>query len=208
MKLARQWIIIGLVYYLLRASIIIFPNWKNDTAFEKWVNIIQVLVAVFTGVVVVYSYTYNLRPVKWALYSQAVLFLLSNLNMYQKDETPNYQGLNMLSSVFSMIFTTMNVVYATMVNLNTFQNYCFSISVFMGTIVSLVISDFNLTEEMNYHTIQSLVLSCVFACFVAPSLPLETCGQTTDKLWSEFSGSATEAWPSTLDCGWWVQLQF
>lgn len=40
----------------------------------------------------------------------------------------------------------------------------------MSEIAIISLWDFKFEEDMNYHTIQSLILSLVFACFVAPSL--------------------------------------
>ena len=34
MSLARKWVIIGLVYYFIRATIIIYPMWKQNTIGE------------------------------------------------------------------------------------------------------------------------------------------------------------------------------
>lgn len=35
MGLARKWVLIGEVYYFIRACIIIYPMWNNNSTFEK-----------------------------------------------------------------------------------------------------------------------------------------------------------------------------
>ena len=66
--------------------------------------------------IVIYSYKFQISPIRWTLYLQAVVFLLSNLNIYRKENYKNYLGLNMLSTVFSIIFTVMNTLLASMVS--------------------------------------------------------------------------------------------
>ena len=41
--------------------------------------------------------------------------------------------------------------------------------IFVGTIVTLIIQDFEL-DDVRYHTIQALVISCIFVCILAPAM--------------------------------------
>lgn len=154
----------------MRAIIVIFPYWGNETNLERGFTLAQLSVAIIVVVIVAQSYKYHLGAIKYGLYLQSLIFILSNFNMYKSDVLNNYQGLNILSAVFSMIFTVMNVVLATMVNVNQFENQCFSITVFMSEIASIVLYEFQFGDDMSYHTIQSLILSMVFACLIAPAI--------------------------------------
>ena len=69
-----------------------------------------------------------------------------------------------------MLFTAINIVYATMVNTNQLENLCFTITIILGEILTIIIWDFKFDEELNNLTIQSLVLSVIFALLVAPSI--------------------------------------
>lgn len=106
------------MYYVLRAIIIIYPWWDKDTFTENVVSIIQTVISFVVIVIVVQSYKFDLSAIKYALYLQSFIFILSNINMYKRDRTINFQGLNILNACFSMIFTVINVVYATMINMN------------------------------------------------------------------------------------------
>lgn len=151
--MARQWIILGLCYYILRAIIIIFPYWSRETKLERIFTICQAIIAMIVVVIVAQSYKYNLMAIKYALYLQSFIFIFSNFNMYKSDVLENYQGLNILSAVFSMIFTIMNVVLATMVSISFVENQCFSVIVFMSEIASIVMYEFQFNDDMSYHTI-------------------------------------------------------
>ena len=74
----------------------------------------------------------------------------------------------MLSTVFSVVFTVMNTLLASMVNDNQRENYLFTILIFIGTIITMVVHDFSL-EDMNHHTIQALIIALIFSCILGPS---------------------------------------
>lgn len=100
---------------------------------------------------------------------QAVLFLLSNFNVYKEINYKNASGLNNMATVFSVIFTVMNSLIASLVNNNERQNYICTVFIFISTVVTLVLSEFNF-EEMDDHTILSLSISIIFCCILAPSV--------------------------------------
>ena len=92
--------------------------------------------------IILYSYKYQVRPIIWTLYIQAVLFLFSNFNTYKSKNFTNSQGLNNLATIFSVVFTVINTLMAAMVNENEKQNYLATSLIFIGTIVTLIIHDF------------------------------------------------------------------
>lgn len=152
MGLARRWVLIGEIYYFLRACIIIYPMWDMNSTFEHVMILTQSLLALIIALIIIYSYKYSIRPVMWTLYIQAVLFLLSNFNVYRSVNFANSQGLNNLATIFSVIFTVINVLISSMVNENEKQNYIATSCIFIGTIVTLIVHDFNL-DELSHHTI-------------------------------------------------------
>lgn len=90
MKLARQWIILGLCYYILRAIIVIFPYWSKESTLQRVFIVIQAVVAMLVILIVAQSYKYDLNAIKYGLYMQSFIFILSNFNMYRADRLENY----------------------------------------------------------------------------------------------------------------------
>ena len=68
--------------------------------------------------IILYSYYYDVWPIRWTLYIQAMLFLISNFNTYKKENFTNSQGLNNLATIFSVVITVINTIMASMVNEN------------------------------------------------------------------------------------------
>ena len=116
MSLARKWVCIGLTYYFLRACIIIYPMWTQNTQGEQWLIIAQSVLGIFILTIVLYSFKYDIGPIVWSLYLQAILFILSNFNIYRAKNYNNYIGLNNLASMFSVVFTVTNTLLASMVS--------------------------------------------------------------------------------------------
>lgn len=56
-----------------------------------------------------------------------------------------------------------------MVNENEKQNYVITSFIFISTIITLILNDFKFSD-MSYHTVQALVISCVFSCLLAPAM--------------------------------------
>ena len=56
-----------------------------------------------------------------------------------------------------------------MVNDNEIQNYIATTVVVLGTIITLIIHDFNF-DNLTYHTIQALVISFICSCILAPAM--------------------------------------
>ena len=63
--------------------------------------------AIFAGLV--YSYTVDLHIIKVLLYLEAIIMASANFNEYNRDDLNNFEGLNMLSTLFSIIFAIFNV---------------------------------------------------------------------------------------------------
>ena len=77
--------------------------------------VLQLVGMGFTCVGMVYSYFVNISIIKWLLYIQALQMTLSNFNGYVEENTINFEGLNMLSTVFSVLISVFNCYLASMV---------------------------------------------------------------------------------------------
>jgi hypothetical protein len=67
---------------------------------------------------------YSLRDVsviKYILYLEAIIMASSNFVEYNRDDSNNSEGLNMLSTVFSVIFAIFNTYLASTI---IYNNYC------------------------------------------------------------------------------------
>jgi hypothetical protein len=117
------------IYYLFRCIFVIFPRFDRRSPFVQNVIIIQLLgmSAVLIGMIV--SYFNRLNVIKVLLYIQAIQMALSNFNGYDAEVTLNFEGLNMLSTVFSVLIAVFNCYLASMV----IENY--SVKAFMTFLV-------------------------------------------------------------------------
>ena len=96
-------------YYLCRLSIVILPRWSK---FDSFVHTTLILQSIGMGAILlglIYSYTTNLNVIKGLLYIEAIIMASANFNEYNRDDLNNYEGLNMLSTLFSVIFIIFNV---------------------------------------------------------------------------------------------------
>lgn len=115
LKKTRIWILVVFSYYLVRASVVIYPKFSTYDDFRKLIVEFQTVLNGIFLIMVLCSFKYGIGIVRWILYIQAVVMSLSNFNIYTQEDTINYQGLNMLSTVFSVLFAVFNVSLAAMV---------------------------------------------------------------------------------------------
>ena len=102
-------------YYVIRASYVIYPRYYRVTDFEKAMIIVQSIVTVMLVSGLYYSWKHDLNLVRVLLYLQAFQMILSNFNVYDREDSMNFEGLNMLSTSFSVMFTIYNLFLANMV---------------------------------------------------------------------------------------------
>lgn len=62
---------------------------------------------VFFGTI--YSYIIDINIIKGLLYLEAIIMASANFNEYNRGDLNNFEGLNMLSTLFSIIFAIFNV---------------------------------------------------------------------------------------------------
>ena len=92
----------------------LFPRWEAFNQFVRTFIIVQAIGMGFVILGLIYSIK-RIEVVKVILYLQAVIMASSNFNEYNRDDLKNFEGLNMLSTVFSIIFAIFNTYLASMV---------------------------------------------------------------------------------------------
>ena len=93
---------------------------------------------------------------------------LSNFNVYDRQDSMNFEGLNMLSSSFSVMFTIFNVFLANMVIYNQKIRIGMSIIVFLALQFTLMFTNFTF-EGMNLKTTVTIVIALIYVCILVPT---------------------------------------
>lgn len=113
--MARYWVIIVIVYYLFRMFLVILPRFERRTSFEQATIIVQMVGFGLIILGTIWSFYRHLSIITVLLYMQSLLLALSNYNNYDAETNANYEGLNMLSTVFSVMFSILNCYLASLV---------------------------------------------------------------------------------------------
>jgi uncharacterized membrane protein len=93
---------------------------------------------------------------------------LANFNVYEESDTKNFQGLNTLSTVFSVLFAVFNTFLASMV----FSNVCFKFVmtfVIFGFVSYSIIATTFIFDDLTYHTTVALAMSISYICMMVPA---------------------------------------
>jgi hypothetical protein len=93
---------------------------------------------------------------------------MANFNVYEESDTKNFQGLNTLSTVFSVLFAVFNTFLASIIFENVILKLTMTFLVF-GFVTFSVISTTFIFDDLNYHTTVSLVMSISYTCLIVPS---------------------------------------
>jgi len=100
---------------------------------------------------------------------------LSNFNLYKegtndvkKDGFINYQGLNMLTTVFSVMFSIFNALLMGFVFESKFQKNIL-ISLIFGLQLSVLLYTNFIFSDMSFHSIISLTIAIVFTLILIPA---------------------------------------
>ena len=113
---------------------------------------------------------YSLRDVtiiKYILYLEAIIMASSNFNEYNKDDFDNFEGLNMISTVFSVIFAIFNTYLASTVIYNMWVKSIMTAVVLLIELFSIIFTNFKF-ETMQTFTIKQIVIALVFAIIMVP----------------------------------------
>ena len=124
---------------------------------------------------VTFSFFQSLNVIKYCLFMQCLQMMLSNFNIYEfgrnsNDDNgfTNYQALNMITSVFSVMFNVFNTLFIMFTFQSNFMKRLLVFLVFFLQIVVLVFTNFVLTD-MSYHTYMALSISVVYTLILVPS---------------------------------------
>jgi len=112
LKHGRSWLMVALSYYIVRAIFIVFPHFQDRDIWVEVVEILQALMSIFIMAGLAISYKYEkLDIIRSLLFIHSIMMIMSNFNVYKDTNMDkNYEALNMLSSVFSIIFTQMDTL--------------------------------------------------------------------------------------------------
>ena len=163
---------------------IIFPLFADNDTFEQVFQIVQLFMSLTVTGSIIYTYFIpNLNILKYMLFLQAIQMQLSNFNMYKEHKESdeegekvflNYEGLNQLSTVFSVIFSFCNSMLMGFVfpNQKKLKNGLIVI-IFVFQTFSILYTTF-IFENMSYHSIIALVIAIVFTSVMIPVFGLIT----------------------------------
>ena len=93
---------------------------------------------------------------------------LMNFNMYDEDDTKNFQGLNTLSTLFSVLFTIFNTFIASLIFNTGMLKIVSTIVVFSFMLFSVIYTTF-IFEDLTYHTTMSLAIAIIFSIIMIPA---------------------------------------
>ena len=111
---SQKWCFLVSAYYFARVCLIILPKWSNHNIGTQISEITQLAIFVFCVAAFILTWLKpdHLELIKYVLFSQILQMQLSNIKVYRVSDCAdstgiyhNYEGLNMLSAVFSVIFT-------------------------------------------------------------------------------------------------------
>lgn len=149
--MARYWIIVVTTYYLFRLFLIILPKFNTKDPFNQMMIISQIIGMFFVIIGTIVSFFRDLSVIKFLLYIQAGQMAISNYNVYTIENNLNFQGLNMLSTVFSVLFAILNTYLASLV-IEDYKIKAVATLVIFALLEYIIIDTNFLIGEMNSHT--------------------------------------------------------
>jgi hypothetical protein len=111
---------------------------------------------------------WRIEIIKPILYIQAAQMALSNFNGYVEENTINFEGLNMLSTVFSVLIAIFNCYLASMVIYDFLMKSICTILVFSLVQYTIIQTNF-IFGDLTYHTTVSLTISICYTCILIPA---------------------------------------
>ena len=85
----------------------------------------------------------RLYYVTFVLYLQAVMLALSNFNNYSRSQSLNFEGLNTLSTVFSIIFCVFNTLLGNLIVTDFAKKIVATVVVYFLVFASIFMTSFN-----------------------------------------------------------------
>ena len=168
LRKARFWVLIVLSYWILRFFLIQRPKYQNYDQVTRANVISQGCITFGIIATLIYTKLRTLSMIKYLLYIQAIQMSMANFNVYEESDTKNFQGLNTLSTVFSVLFAVFNTFLASLIFENAILKLVMTFLVF-GFVTFSVISTTFIFDDLTYHTTVSLVMSITYTCLMVPS---------------------------------------
>ena len=97
--------------------------------------------------------------------------ILSNYNVYTEEDSKNYDGLNMLSTMFSVIFCFCNCFLGNLFIKDGRVRAALSIFVFMFLTFTLMFTNF-VFEGMNIKTVVVILIAIIYLMILIPAFDL------------------------------------
>lgn len=127
---------------------------------------------------IVYSYKFDMNVIPYCLFVQAIQMMLSNFNVYTSfkdaalidgvESYDNFEGLNMLSSVFSVMFNIFNTILMVFVIKETNIKYILVCVIFILQTIILIVTNFKF-EIISTHAIIALTISVIYTLILVPA---------------------------------------
>lgn len=101
------------------------------------------------------------------LYFQTILLVLANFNYYTEKETKNYNGLNLLAVVFSVILCIYNTFIAGMIMQNYLVRLICTTVVYLSVFGVIMGTNF-IFNDMTYQTFLTIGISVSYGIVLVP----------------------------------------
>ena len=110
----------------------------------------------------------DLHVIKFVVYLQAVEMILANFNRYKEYEHKNFQGLNMLHTVFGVMFVLYNTFIGNLLIENKLIMYSLTTLLWFANWFTIVYTSFHF-EDMTYEGTISIVIAALYIPVLVPS---------------------------------------
>ena len=164
-----MWVYVVFGYYLTRAVFVIYPSWAGQTELQHLTIIVQSLITFIIFITLMCSYKFGTQTMKWLLYLQAFQLSLSNFNHLEADDTNNWDGINTLSAVFSMIFVIYNTFLATFLIESPRIGWFMTLFMVLLCFAEIVAFDIHFDKKLDFYTIKTLIIEFFFILIITPS---------------------------------------
>jgi|TARA_B110001450_G_scaffold239250_1_gene246978 hypothetical protein len=151
----------------------VFPLFADREPFVEFIIAFQAFLAILIVVGIGLSYRGQLEIIRGLLMVQSFMMILSNFNVYKEAHQEsslgysNFEALNMLSSVFSVLFTFMNTFILHFLWRTFYERFLTVCFLFGSEFFVLVHTNF-LFEGMSYHSAVSLTIAVIYMLILIP----------------------------------------
>ena len=129
--------------------------------------VLQMSGMLLTVIGTIWSFFRDMVIIKYLLYIQASQMCLSNYYVYDKDTNPNFEGLNMLSTVFSVIFCILNCYLASLVIDDMRVKAVCTVFIF-GLLEYIIIDTTFVWDDMSSHTRTAIAIAIIYTLILIP----------------------------------------